>query len=274
MRRYVVAAILAALVAATAAAQAPLVQVAEPRDGAVVTAPAVTVTGRAEPSAQPTAAFDVVIVIDTSGSTQTPAAFGEHAGPLAVFRVPFGVGGPSILQTEAMAARRFAESADPATTRIGVVTFSEGGGFRADNAWVEQPLSSDYGAVRSALQRVGSRTPSGGTDMVAGIRLAIRELRGLQVAASPPRPEARKVVLLMTDGYPTLPHPSPTLDERNVNATLAAARLAARAEVVIHMFCLGREALSAPVVCREVARATGGTYQPVQRPGDVVDLLP
>src|SRR5688572_14831454 len=167
-------------VAAAVAAQAPLVQFAEPRDGAIVTEPRVTVTGRAEAQTRPVAAFDVVVVIDTSGSTAVPAAVGSSAGATGIFTGPLGVplGGPSILHAEVTAARRFVDVADRATTRIGVVTFSEGsGGARPGNAWVEQPLTHDHDAVRRALERVGQRTPYGGTDMVAGIRLAIRELR-------------------------------------------------------------------------------------------------
>lgn len=272
--------LVAALVglAGVASAQTPLVKFVEPREGAVVTEPRVTVTGQAEPQTRPTAAFDVVIVIDTSGSTNVPAAVGSAAGATGVFAGPFGLslGGPTILHAEVTAARRFVDAADRATTRIGLVTFSEGtGGPRPGNAWVEQTLTQDYDAVRRALERVGQRQPYGGTDMVAGMRLAIRELRGLDGAQSAGRPDARKVVMFMTDGFPTLPYPSQTMiDPRNVGVALDAARLAARGSIVVHTFCLGKEALAAPVFCRDAARITGGRYHPVERPADIVQLLP
>ena len=276
MRGWLVAALVA--VAGVASAQAPLVSFVQPREGTVVTEPHVTVTGRAESQTRPTAAFDVVIVIDTSGSTNVPAAIGAATGVTGIFTGPFSLplGGPTILHAEVTAARRFVDSADRATTRIGVVTFSEGtGGPRPGNAWVEQPLTQDYDAVRRALERVGQRQPFGGTDMVAGMRVAIRELRGLDGAQSAARPDARKVVMFMTDGFPTLPYPSPAmLDPRNVGVALDAARLAAKGSIVVHTFCLGKEALSAPVFCRDAARITGGTYHPVERPGDIVELLP
>jgi len=277
MRRALVLGVVLLGLAGAAAAQTPVVQFAAPREGAVLTEPQVTVTGRAEPQTRPTAAFDVMIVMDTSGSTNVPAAVGERAGASIVLGGPLGIpmGGPTILQTEVTAARRFVDVADRSVTRIGLVTFSEGGGGRAGNAWVEQPLTSDYDAVRRTLDRIAQRTPYGGTDMVAGLRLAVRELRALEGADSAPRADARKVVLFMTDGFPTLPYPAHQLiDPRNVGATLDAARLAARGGIVVHTFCLGREALSAPVVCRDTARITGGTYQPVQRPADIVSLLP
>ena len=51
-------------VAGAASAQTPLVKFVEPRDGAVVTEPRITVTGRAEAQTRPTAAFDVVIAVE------------------------------------------------------------------------------------------------------------------------------------------------------------------------------------------------------------------
>jgi Mg-chelatase subunit ChlD len=276
MKRAVLVAAIVAL-AGVVSAQTPVVQFAEPRDGTVVTEPRVTVTGRAEPPQRPAAAFDVVIVIDTSGSTNVPAAVGAAAGATGIFTGPlsFPLGGPTILHAEVTAARRFVDTADRATTRIGVVTFSEAGAGRPDSAWVEQTLTHDYDAVRRALQRVGQREPYGGTNMVAGMRLAIRELRGLEGAQSAARPGARKVMMFMTDGFPTLPYPSPGIvDPRNVGVALDAARLAARGSIVVHTFCLGKEALSAPLFCRDAARITGGRYHPVERPGDIVELLP
>jgi Mg-chelatase subunit ChlD len=276
MKRALLVAALVGL-AGVASAQTPIVQFANPKDGTVVTEPRVTVTGRAEPQKRPTAAFDVVIVIDTSGSTKVPAAIGAAAGATGIFVGPIGLpfGGPTILQVEVAAARRFVDIADAATTRIGVVTFSESGAGRKDSAAIEQPLTHDYDAVRRALERVGQRQPYGGTDMVAGMRAAIRELHGLEGAQSAARPDARRVVMFMTDGFPTLPYPSEAMvDARNVSVALDAARLAAKGGIVVHTFCLGKEALSAPVFCRDAARITGGKYHPVERPADVVEVLP
>jgi Mg-chelatase subunit ChlD len=273
-RAFLVAAVV--LLASVASAQTPIVRFLEPRDGAVVTEPHVTVSGHAEPQQRPTAAFDVVIVIDTSGSTNMPASIAAAAGTTGIFSGPLSLplAGPTILQVEVNAARRFVEIADRATTRIGVITFSEAGAGRPESAWVEQTLTQDYDAVRRALERVGQRQPYGGTDMVAGVRVAIRELRGLEGAQSSARPDARKVVMFMTDGFPTLPYPSNAMvDPRNVGVALDAARLAAKGGIVVHTFCLGKEALSAPVFCRDAARITGGKYHPVERPADIVELL-
>jgi len=143
------------------------------------------------------------------------------------------------------------------------------------NAWLDQPLTADYAAVRAALTRIGQRGSSGGTDMAAGLRLAIRELLVLGGARSPARGEARKVALLLSDGFPTLPFGSvASMESGDVEVTLSAARVAAKGGIVVHSFCLGPEALSAPVACREAARLTGGTFSSVERPADIVSLLP
>jgi Mg-chelatase subunit ChlD len=264
----------------TAGAGGPPVEFLEPRDGATVEGrPTVRVAGRADPTRPAPAAFDVVIVIDVSGSTSAPAALAAQAGPTGIRILgPRHPSGPSILDAEVTAALRLLDVADRRSTRVGVVTFSQslGGlaGAERANAWVEQSLTADYDAVRAALERVRARAPQGGTDMVAGVRLALRELHGLDGSAGRPR-QARKVMLLMTDGFPTLPFGNGRgPDERNVGVTVDAARVAARTGVTLHTFCLGPEALSAPVVCREAARVTGGTYHPVQRPADIVDILP
>jgi hypothetical protein len=247
-----------------------------PADGAIVQgSPWVRVTGQARGAEAPApAAIDVMLVIDTSGSTSNSAGARDGiAGLLG--------GGPSILHAELEAARAFLDATDPATTRVGIVRFAGDfefltGSARSGsvNAWVEQPLTGDYAAVRATLGRIRQRGSHGGTDMAAGLRLAIRELLGLPEARSQAR-EARKVALLLTDGFPTLPFGSvAVMDSGDVDVTLAAARVAAKGGIVVHSFCLGPEALSAPMACREAARLTGGIYSPVERPADIVSVLP
>ena len=274
--RTALVAIAAAMALAAPAADAARVEFVDPRDGAVVQQPEVRVRGRAEHDRPGASAFDVMLVIDVSGSTRVPVAAASSSGLVigGALGEVLRMGGPTILDVQMTAAERFVDAADRQSTRIGVVTFSEAHSAQG-GATVEQPLTTDYGAVRRTLQRIQSRTPTGGTDMVSGIRLAIRELRALSGAVSAARPEAKKVGLLLTDGFPTLPFPNQrALDPRNVAVTLDAVHVAARADIVIHTFCLGREALAAPVVCRDAAGITGGTYNPVQNPGDIVTLLP
>lgn len=262
----------------------------EPPDGTVVeSGPWVKVTGRArDTTPQPTRApADVMIVIDTSGSTSNPSGLRvDREGKIISSKSGSGLGwllgSSSILDAEVAAAIQLLGVSDRTTTRVGVITFAGAYDFLtgygvqgSKNAWLHQPLTFDYEAIHATLLDVRGRGSDGGTDMAAGLRLAIRELLGLEGAQSQPRPDARKVVLLMTDGMPTLPFGSVNvMDPGDLEVTINAARIAAKGGIVIHTFCLGPEALSAPIACIEAARTTGGLYNPVETAGDIVTILP
>jgi hypothetical protein len=106
------------------------------------------------------------------------------------------------------------------------------------------------------------------------VRLAVRELAGLSGARSQPRAGAKKVMLFLTDGVPSLPiGKGDYMDEGDNEAAVNAARLAKSAGVMINTYALGPNALSGPYAVTEMARATLGTYTPVLNPGDIVALL-
>jgi hypothetical protein len=115
----------------------------------------------------------------------------------------FGIGGPplrnmrnSVLAAEVAAARRLLLQLSSQTTRVGVLTFSEG-------AKLMQPLTHDFDQVRRVLDDIYRAGPFGGTNMVEGIRTGITELMGL--GRSERRTDAVKVQFLLTDGFPSLP---------------------------------------------------------------------
>jgi Mg-chelatase subunit ChlD len=258
----------------------PEVYFSSPQSGAALEgAPWVTVTGRARgPQVESTSKFDVMLVLDTSGSTAAPSrgmlgsvGWGGFGGGLV--RLPRGMVRESVLGAEVTAALNFLAKVDGVRTRVGVVTFAEGHG--GANALVVQPLTFDLQAVRSALSGVLARGSDGATDMAAGLRLAVKELLSLEGAGSPPRPDARKVNLLLTDGYPTLPFGrGGGMEPGDLDITLNAARLAAKGGILVHTFCLGPEALGKPAACTEIARITGGRHHLIETPADIVEILP
>jgi hypothetical protein len=92
---------------------------------------------------------------------------------------------------------------------------------------------------------------------------------------SKPDPGSQKVVLFFTDGQPTAPYPQ-ELSRENVNSVLRAAAQARRADVQVHTFAIGPEALDGPIACVQLAAYTGGYFTPVSSPGDlpaVVDTV-
>ena len=245
-----------------------------PQHGATISGPSrVSVRGQARASRDyRPALFDLMLILDTSGSTRAPAGV-QSVG---------GFGDTTILAAEVRAAERLLETLDPRSTRVGIVTFAgeynrfTGSGMtNQPNAILAQPLTVNYQEVRLALHRTLRRGPSGGTDMASGVRLAVRELAALAGATSFPRPESRKVALLLTDGFPTLPfgHVN-SMDPGDMEVAVRAASVGAKANIKIHTFALGIEAVSAPYACTQIARVTGGTFTPLRRPADIIEVLP
>lgn len=240
--------------------------------------------------------FDVILVIDVSGSTKT-ASGGDVDGDGVVGvnprneKLPPNAFPPGVLSTdpqdsilhaEIAAARALLDALDPRRVRVGIVTFAgevdpqTGRRKRVDqaDAWLEVPLTADYPKVRQGLASVLARGATGATNFSAGIRLAVRELAGLSGAVSPGREDARQVILFLTDGIPTLPVDRGSVsDPGDVKAAIRSADLAANAGILINTYALGPAALRYKRAVTEMARVSQGTYTPVQNPGDIVLLL-
>ncbi len=242
--------------------------------------------------------FDVMIVIDLSGSTRSASgADVDGDGHLGLDPrregLPPGSYAPgatstdpddSILAAEIRAADALlAALPRGGRIRVGVISFSgemdpeTGRRARWDqqDAWLEVPLTSEFDAVRAHLPAILARGAFGGTNFAAGLSLAITELTGLTGARSRARPDARKLVLFLTDGVPTFPVGLGSESDRgDVEAALAAARLARRAGIAVDTYALGPSALTNPFAATEISRITQGTFLGVQNPGDIVSFLP
>jgi hypothetical protein len=264
-----------------------------PPDGAVVGSSAcgAFVAGRAIALQGELRQFDVMLVIDTSKSTTDPTGADINGNGIvgkpylgrvgSMFDIGSTDPGDSILAAEVAGARQLLRGFDPRSTRVGLVVFSgdmpdaQGGLFvrgPRPPAITLEPLTEDYSRIEAALDDVLARDPEGATHMAAGVDQATIELMGLRGALSRPNPRAEKVVLFFTDGQPTLPY-GPGFDADNVRAVLRAANRAERAEVRIHSFAIGPEALEGPVATVEMAQRTDGYFTPVRHPGDLVDVV-
>ena len=274
------------------------IELESPRPGEVVRnrvhmAP---IRGAAVAEGEGTRAFDVMIAIDASGSTRDPSGIDvDGDGVIGIDPrqelLPPGTyppevtntdPGDSILAAEIQAALALLDGLDPRRVRVGVLSFAgevnpktnERMRFDQQDAWLHQPLTSDFEAVRRALLGVLARGPRGATNFAAGIRLAITELAGLSGARSAPRPDSRKVILFLTDGVPTFPIGKGLVsDPGDIDAAINAARLAHQAGITINTYGIGANALRQPVAATEMARVTRGVYTPVQSPGDIIAVL-
>ncbi len=225
--------------------------------------------------------FDILFVIDTSDSTSEPSGadidgdgvIGERrgAGYLSILGknlpLPNSDKGDSILAAEVSAVATLLDQLDPRTTRVGIVAFAGDNEPLNQDAYTAVPLTTDYERVREGLDDILSRGPNGLTNMVTAVRLATIELMGTQTAYSEKREGARRIMMFLTDGTPTLP----IMNSKTQNArmTIQQAKKAAKLDIRIDTFAIGPDALSEPVVVVDMARYTSGIFTPVLQPSDL-----
>jgi len=274
------------------------VTVKEPAPGVTVRGPLhqARIRGRATTDAEGPERFDLMLVLDISQSTKVASgADVDGDGVVGVNPreelLPPGSVPPDLLSTDPQddilhaqvaAAAGLLASLDSARVRVGLVTFAgevdptTGLRLRVNqaDAWLITTLTHDFDRVRAGLLETQARGARGATNYAAGIRLAVRELAGLSGAYSQPDPAARKVILFLTDGIPTLPVGKGNVhDPGDGEAALRAAELAQHAGITINTYALGPQALRYPKVLTEMARVTRGSFTPVQQPGDIVFML-
>jgi hypothetical protein len=222
--------------------------------------------------------FDIMFVIDTSDSTAAPSGFdvdgdgtiGERRGEKflsilgRVLPLPNSDQGDSILAAEVAGMRALL---DQRTTRVGLVAFSGDNDALTPDAETIVPLTTDFEKVESGLNSVFRQGPHGLTNMVSAVSLATIELLGTQSAYSSRREGAKRVIMFLTDGQPTLPLENSQL--QNAKMAIQQAVRAAKLDVRIDTFAIGEDALSEPVVVVEMARVSQGVFTPVRDPKDV-----
>jgi len=266
----------------------PEVRITSPKDGSRISQDKdiVLVTGKVSTKGISLPDVDLFFVLDVSASTahyagvefsakDLPSTSGRggfsglHTG---VFGGGFGGRRPimmdmrsSILAAEIAASHRLLSQLNSKTTRIGLITFGE-------RPSLLQPLTHDFESVKEALTEVFLSGPHGGTHMVGGIRLGIRELSGL--GQSKRRKNTIKVQMLLTDGFPTLPiGRGKKAAVEDADLAINAARIAKKIGIKIHVFALGEDALSSPRAAVGIARMSGGIFTPVVRPADILAVL-
>jgi hypothetical protein len=263
----------------------PAVQIRSPKDGSHITQEQeyVLVGGRVASESANSPSIDIFLVLDVSLSTARSAGvdFPELAGLPNFYLYPrrgrfsSAVSGPlnkreSIFAAEIVASLRLLSQLNSETTRVGVITFRE-------DAWLKQPLTHAFKDVRSALDLIYTSDPggggrAGGTNMASGILLGTRELLGK--GESENYVDSIKAVLLLTDGIPTLPAGDARSRNRAAeDLAINAARLAGKSGIDVHVFGLGKGAVSNPRAAVGIANESGGTYIPVSRPADVLAVL-
>jgi hypothetical protein len=271
-------------------ASEPKVQILTPRNNAQISYDQSTIllSGKVASNSARSAFVDVFFLIDISGSTahhagvdfpeliELPALYlspGERPPQVSVSGASNNIIGStgeparfnlrnSILAAEIVASRRMLSQLDSRSTRVGVITFS-------DDALVRQSLTHDFDQVRKILDEVYRRGPYGGTNMVEGIRLGIKELLGLGTSVT--RTDAIKTQFLLTDGLPSLPvGEGKRSTPEDTNLAINAASLSGKAGMKVQVFAMGKQLVDYPFAATGIARESGGTYIPLSRPADLL----
>jgi len=226
--------------------------------------------------------FDIMFVIDASESTSAPSGadidgdgeIGHRKGERflsilgKILPLPNTDDADSVLAAEIAAVEILLDQLDPRTTRVGVVVFSGDRDSLTPDAYTQVPLTTDYKKVRRGLEEVLEMGPNGMTNMVSAVDTATVELLGLRSAYSERRDGARRIILFLTDGRPTLPMLNSTI--QNARMAIAKAVRAAKLGIRIDTYAIGKDALKEPVVVVEMARVTpGGVFTPIRNPKDL-----
>lgn len=230
--------------------------------------PLLEVRGRAV--AGPASPYDMVIGIDLSASTLVATGFDidgdgvigatrprvlRRSGNLPSHRFWTTDPDDTVARAELLAAQRLLRRLDERWARVGIITFAGRSRVRARLGHPEDALS--------ALESIRVTNDRSGTNLSSVIRAGVRALRD--------SPEDReRILVILSDGYPTAPAPEIHARTR----ALRAAERAAREGVRIFAFAIGQEALARPDALREVARLTSGRFFEVREPGEVVQHLP
>lgn len=230
------------------------------------------VAGRAVTFAPQAEHFDLVVVLDTSRSTSAPAgADVDGDGWLGSDRggrwidVTTDDWGDTVLAAQIYAVRTLISQLDPRTTRVGIVTFSGDGKPETPDAIRLAPLTHEFAQIAKALDYLLVHRPMGKTHIAAGLEAAAGELLG--EGRSRPREAATPVILLLTDGQPTLPFGSLDAD---VEHTIGVGRRLAERGIRIDTFPIGEQANQDVRVTGTLSAVSGGRFTPVVQPADLL----
>jgi hypothetical protein len=218
--------------------------------------------------------FDVVIALDVSRSSAAASgADVDGDGELGIapggrFADPSSSdAGDSVLAAQVAAARALLAQIDPLTTRCALVTFAGRSGSAAPSARLRVALTRELSLLDAALDEVLAETPRGRTDIAAALDLAALALtRG--GADSEPAPDVTRVVVLLSDGEPTLPFP---LDpQANAQHALASARRLAASGIRVDSFAMESTGAKGARVAAALAAETGGRFSAVRDPAQLI----
>jgi hypothetical protein len=194
--------------------------------------------------------YDVVLALDRSEETRRD--------------------GVDVLTPELRAARAFVEALRPrlGDVRVGIVSYpnlppipSDGGtGARREIA-----LGDDFAALAASLDALGARGASGFSTFLSAFEYGLRELDPARRRGA--RPQARKVLVLLTSARGRLPLGPGAHQDPAFGARLSALAQQARERgVTLHVVALAGVVDATPESVASALRESGGTLHRVALP--------
>ena len=168
----------------------------------------------------------------------------------------------SVFSASLEAVRRLVGRLDARRTRVAVVTFR-------DQATIRSGIENTRIEFSRNMDSLSNERPSGRTDMGRAIRIALRAFFGTSVSKVDPREGVKRVIVLLSDGQPTVPDPP----ERAAENALEAALEAHRQGVQIYTIGLGIPDEESEVL-KEISQLTGAAHAALDQPAEILRVLP
>jgi hypothetical protein len=236
--------------------------------------------------------FDILVAIDTSASTRVASGLDiDGDGEIGETSIAFRSRVPdlaaddwssdpddSILAAEVGAVCAWLGRDRSRNYRVGLLTFAgavdprtrEQLGDPTLDAEVVVPLTDRVEDLTAGLAAILERGGSGATNFTAALDLATRELGSDASALSEVRTPARRIVLLITDGAPTLPVGKGTvMDQADIELAIEAAGKAGALGIRIHTYAVGPGAITYPTAVVRIAEVSGGRFLPLVSPARI-----
>ena len=240
----------------------------------------VFLSGRALADAPGGGGLDLVLLLDTSDSTDeaafenAPADRPAQRGARSLLARLFTWLGysrsdparPTILSEELRAARAILADLDPHTSRVGIVLLAGESGSTPGAPVTALPLASDFARARALFDWFELQGPGGQAQWSAALRRSLALLVGVDGENTPAQvPDLRRRALLVLSDARLAPV------ERSGPELEAVLDQARRADVRVDALVFGEEAARGAPLLQQLAHRTGGSARGVLQAADVLE---